>query len=113
MKNLTLMHDEEIIREVAKAYERLRLEKELSEAEVSQRGGVSIDAIHRFKSGKNINLRNFIGIMRGVGSLEMLQRVFPMQESYSPIPQKGNKPKKRIRKKTKQTTEVFRWGEEK
>ena len=114
MLNLSLMTDEEIIKNIAKAYEQHRLQLELSEDDICERGGVTKDAIHRFKNGKNINLKNFLAILRGVGKLNSLSTLFPETDRYSPIPKKNKPLKKRIHKKASDTTNGtdFVWGED-
>ncbi len=114
MQQLSLKTDQDIILAMAKVYEAIRLEKALSEQEVCSRGGVSKDAIHRFKKGKNIGLKNFIGILRGIDQLERLSLLFPaVEDTFSPLPTKSRAPKKRIRKNKKpETAEGFVWGED-
>lgn len=46
---LSLFNDEDILIELGKRYEEIRLEKRLSDADVSLRGGVPTNAIYRFK----------------------------------------------------------------
>jgi len=114
MQDLSLMSDEEIIKTIAKAYEHHRVQLELSEDDVSEQGGVTKDAIHRFKNGKNINMKNFIAILRGVGQIDALSTLFPNVDTFSPLPQKKQKTKKRVFKKSKQRTQKsdFVWGED-
>ncbi|PTB83574.1 hypothetical protein C9926_02205 [Sulfurovum lithotrophicum] len=112
MPSLSLMTDDEIIRSIAKMYEQHRLEQALSEQDVSTKGGVTKDAIHRFKNGKNINLKNFIGILRGVGRVDALSLLFPDEDDFSPLPHKQKPLKKRVHKKTKKDADTFVWGED-
>jgi len=114
MQKLSIMSDEEIIKTIAKAYEQYRLQLELSEDEVSKLGGVSKDAIHRFKNGKNINIKNLIAILRGIGRVDALSSLFPPVETYSPLPNPKKKPKKRVSNKNKKQTNNtdFVWGED-
>lgn len=113
MKKLSLMPDKGIILTLAKAYESIRLEKGLTEQEVSQRGGVSKDAIQRFKKGENIGLKNFIGILKGIDRLEKLLLVLP-EEVHNPLVSVKPIPKRqRIRKKKKEAKKKkFVWGDE-
>lgn len=113
------MSDDEIIRSMASAYEKHRLEQFLSEADVCEIGGVTKDAMHRFKNGKNINLKNFIGILRGVGRVDALATLFPQEETFSPLPQKQKPVKKRVHKKgidkitpKDADANTFVWGED-
>ena len=114
MQTLSVMSDEEIIKTIAKAYEQHRLHLELSEDEVCELGGVTKDAIHRFKNGKNINIKNFIAILRAVGRVDALSALFPPANTFSPLPQKEKKPKKRVFKKSKKKLNKmdFVWGED-
>ena len=114
MQTLSVMSDEQIIKTIAKAYEQHRLHLELSENEVCELGGVTKDAIHRFKNGKNINIKNFIGILKAVGRVDALSTLFPPADTFSPLPQKERKPKKRVFKKSKiePNNADFVWGED-
>ena len=114
MLKYSLMTDEEMIKAIARAYEQTRLALNLTEEEVCQKGGVSKDAIHRFKNGKNINLKNFLAILRAVDSLDALDALFLSTQSFSPLPEKNKAPKKRIYKKRKSALEdvPFVWGED-
>jgi len=114
MDDFNLMNDEEIIKTLAKRFEQVRIKNELSEVDVCKQGGTNKDAIHRFKNGKNINLKNFIAMLRGVGLLEELSNVFVSQTEYSPKPQVQKKPKKRVFKKNKDVNinDEFKWGDE-
>jgi hypothetical protein len=115
MQSLSVLTDEEIIKTMAKAYEQHRLQLELNEDEVVKLGGVTKDAIHRFKNGKNINIKNFIAILRAVGRVDALSTLFPPPDTFSPLPQKKEKkPKKRVFKKSKTQTNKtdFVWGED-
>lgn len=115
MTDFNLLTDEQIIKQLSKNFEQSRLDKSLSESEVSDIGGTNKDAIHRFKNGKNINLKNFIGILRGVGKLDELSQLFHTADSgYSPTPVKQNKVKKRIFNKNIkiEQSEDFIWGDD-
>ncbi|NKQ40839.1 MAG: hypothetical protein HF962_04635 [Sulfurovum sp.] len=114
MQNYTLMTDEELIKAMAKHYEKARLSLDMTEEEVSQKGVVSKDAIHRFKNGKNINLKNFLAILRAVNRLDALALLFPPAETFSPLAQKNTSTKKRVFKKRKTVSKSssFVWGED-
>ena len=114
MQSFSVMTDEEIIKAMAMAYEQHRLQLEINEDEVCALGGVTKDAIHRFKNGKNINIKNFIAILRAVGRVDTLSTLFPSADTFSPLPQKEKKPKKRVFKKSQTQTNKtdFVWGED-
>lgn len=109
----SLFNDEDIIRALGKKYEKLRIEKELSDEDVSVMGGVSKDAIYRMKRGENISLVNFIKILRGLSELDALENVIKEVEDLNirDIYLK-KKVKKRIFKKTKGKDTDFKWGDE-
>ncbi|XOB61071.1 helix-turn-helix domain-containing protein [Campylobacterota bacterium DY0563] len=111
--DFNLLTNEDIIKELGKNYEELRLRKKLSDEDVHKKGGVSIDAIQRLKSGSNINLINFIKILKGLGELDKLQKLLEVKEEFS-LKQKAKKTKpKRIFKTKKDTNNNFIWGDEK
>lgn len=112
MKELSLMTDKAIIISLAKAYESIRISKELSEQEICIRGGVTKDAIQRFKKGENIGLKNFIKILRGIDQLERLSLLLP-KEKQNPLLAKPEPKRKRIRKKKPVVSEMFVWGDDK
>lgn len=111
--NFNLLTNENIIKELGKNYESLRLQKKLSDEDVQKAGGVSIDAIQRLKNGSNINLINFIKILRGLGELDKVQKLLEVKEEFS-IQNRDKKPKiKRIFKKKTDTNNDFVWDEDK
>lgn len=109
----SLYNDEEIIKELARRYEKMRIYKELSDEDVSQNGGVSKDAIYRMKRGENISLTNFIRILRGLSELDALDNTIrEVQELSLEDMFYKKKVKKRIFKKTKGKDTDFKWGDE-
>ncbi len=111
--DFNLLANEDIIKELGKNYEELRLQKRLSDDDVHKKGGVSIDAIQRLKNGSNINLLNFIKILKGLGELDKLQKLLEVKEEFSiQETTKSSKPK-RIFKSKKGINSEFIWGEDK
>lgn len=111
--NFNLLTDENIIKELGQNYEELRLRKKLSDEDVMKKGGSTKDAIQRLKNGSNINLINFIKILRGLGELDSLEKVIKVEDSFS-IRENKNKPLPRRvfkRKKSDNSTD-FKWGDD-
>ena len=108
-----LLTDEDILKEIGKNYEQLRLRKKLSDEDVKSKGGTTKDAIRRFKKGENINLLNFIKILRGLGELENLQKLIEVKEEFSVINSKKKPLPKRVFKPKETKNNDFTWGDEK
>jgi len=114
--DFNLFTDEEIIKELASRCDSMRIKKELSEKDVSDKGGTNSDAIYRFKNGRNISLTNFIKIIRGIGELDNLEKLLRIDEQQSIREIKKSKTPKRIfksRKKDNENDTDFIWGEDK
>jgi predicted transcriptional regulator len=110
--NLYLLNDKEILKELGKRYESIRLEKGLSNEDVAKKGGTTTDAIYRFKSGKGISMINFIRIMRGLDNLDKLEKLLQEVE-FSVRDLKPIVKPKRIFKTKKTGSKDFKWGDEK
>lgn len=111
--DFNLLTNEDIIKELGKNYEELRLQKRLSDEDVHKKGGVSIDAIQRLKNGYNINLLNFIKILKGLGELDKLQKLLEVKEEFSIQKTTKSAKPKRIFKSKKDINSEFIWGEDK
>jgi hypothetical protein len=106
------LSNDDIGKELAKKFEKIRISKELSEFEVATKGGTNTAAIYRFKKTGKITLTNFIMILKGIGELDNLEQLMNIDNEYSPIPQAEMKTKKRIMKKKENNNNEFKWGDE-
>lgn len=97
--SLELMSDEQVLVLLGKKFEEFRLSKGLRDQDVRDTGGVSKDALHKFKNqGGNITLVNFVKVLRGCGEIDVLERLFNVPLS---LPKEDNKKATaRIRKKS-------------
>ena len=96
-----LMSDTQILQMLGERYEEFRLHRQLQDKDVMNAGGVTKDAINKFKNkGGNITLLNFIKILRGTGQLEALSHLFNVPPSLpkDDVP-KVSRIRKKIRKK--------------
>lgn len=94
-----------------------RLQKNISQDELSELSGVSKASITRFETGKgNISLLNLLSIMKALEMAEELKAIFKMPETSPALLAKANlkKTKERVRrsKKSKETDENWQWGED-
>ena len=68
---------QEIIGERARKY---RKNTGMSQKELSKATGLSLSSIQKFESGKaNVNLDNFLNILRALGQIESIDLLFPDQ----------------------------------
>ncbi len=107
-----MMTDEDIILDLAKQVEKIRIEHQIRETEIEKSAGISRKTLYNFKQGATgISLKNFIRLLRAMGELERLQWMFPDAESYSPRQRRSADLPKRVREKQKRKSE-FKWGDE-
>lgn len=109
--DFSLMNDDEILKELGTRMEKMRQKKELSDAELSKKGGNTKDALARFKNGEPITTKNLVKIIRGLGELRRLEQLFGVEDEFRPSQGRAQPLPKRIRnKKTK--SGGFKWGED-
>lgn len=106
------MTDEEIIRDLAKQVEKIRISRQIKESELEASAGISRKTLYNFKNGATgLSLKNFIRLLKAMGEAERLQRMFPESESYSPLGGETSKLPKRVRDRQKSEND-FQWGDE-
>lgn len=89
-----------IIRELGLRYKSYRIEMELTQKELSERTGVSVQTIRRFESGESANLdfANFIELLRAVGLVRNLDETLPeLPISAAVLAALDKKKKQRVR----------------
>lgn len=106
------VNDEEIIKDMAIRLDVLRRSKEIKDAEIAKRGGITMVTISKFRSGQNITLKTFIRLLRALGELDRLEALLPKETEWSPLGVKNSTPKHRVRSKRNKTGN-FIWGDEK
>ena len=80
MKNITsAMSNPEIISELGRRFKEYRLSNRLTQKEAAENAGVSLITLRQFENGKayNINMGNFLGLLRAVGCLEQVDELLP------------------------------------
>jgi transcriptional regulator with XRE-family HTH domain len=80
------MSDNEIIEFIAKNTEKNRLSKNITQKEVSKKGGCNKQTLSNFAAqSTDIRLSTLIQIFRGIGELDKLQKAFEHKEQFSPV----------------------------
>jgi transcriptional regulator with XRE-family HTH domain len=110
--------DPAVLREIGERIARHRLRRNLTQAELARRAGVSKRTVLRLESGESTQLTNLIRILRALGMLEDLLRAIPTAQA-SPIEQLQTKGKQRRRaspgsspQRSGKKNEPWRWGDE-
>lgn len=106
-----LQTDQQVLESLGIAFESLRLQKGLQDADIMSKGGVTKDALNKFKKGENITSINLIRILRGIGVIDELEKVLQTAEDKPLFSQvRTTKIPKRILKKAKK--QPITWGDE-
>lgn len=96
----TAMSNPEIISELGRRFKEYRLSAMLTQKEAAQRAGVSLITLRQFENGRsyNINMGNFLAMLRVVGCLEQVDELLPeMPVSAYAMDRLMQKKPKRIR----------------
>lgn len=107
------MTDEDIIRNLAEKVDSLRIASRLKDSDMEAKAGISRKTLYNFRQGSTgISLKNFIKILRALGELDRLERLFPESDSFSPLAGKSaaDQPK-RVRDRDGSAGD-FKWGDE-
>jgi transcriptional regulator with XRE-family HTH domain len=108
-----MAQDEDILNDLAQKIETIRVLKRLKDTDVEDAGGVSRQLLSDFRNGKrSISLKSFIRILRGIGELERIEKLFPDTRQFSPLSEKKPEQAKRVRDK-EVSSGGFKWGDEK
>lgn len=94
------MSNPEIISELGRRFKEYRLSAMLTQKEAAERAGVSLITLRQFENGRsyNINMGNFLALLRVVGCLEQVDELLPeMPVSAYAIDRLIQKKPKRIR----------------
>lgn len=108
------MTDEEILRELGERLAKVRLERNLTQAELAQQAGVSKRTVERLEVGGATQLSSFIRLCRALDLIERFDRVIP-EPVPSPIAQVKLHGKARRRASSIKTPDhplkKWTWGE--
>lgn len=107
--------DQSVLKEIGGRIAAIRLNRNLTQAELADEAGVSKRTVERLESGHSVQIANLIRLFRSLGLLERLEVLFP-ESAASPVAQLKLQGKKRRRASAKRSPETSRktwkWGDE-
>lgn len=77
MKNLFLKNNNEILLDLGKQIRTARIERKMSQGDLSKHSGVSVHSISNIENGKDFSVDNLISILRSLSLLENLTLLIP------------------------------------
>ena len=112
MKSFTTLSDQQILSELGRKFDKKRIQKNLMDKDVLKQGGVSSDALNKFRQASGgITLLNFVRLLRGINELGALEKLIKIEPSLL-FSDENNINRKRVRNNAT-PTESFMWGEDK
>jgi transcriptional regulator with XRE-family HTH domain len=115
MKFQELHHDETILQELGRRLAQLRIEQNLTQAELAKRAGVGKRTLERLETGETTQTRTLFRIFRELDLLEKIEMALP---EPTPRPSRTIKevdalPKRATAKRSAQANEgQWKWGDE-
>ena len=107
-----MLTDDDIIRDLAEQFEKLRIKKQIKDTELEEAGGISRRTLYNFRQGTTaITLKSFIRLLRGIGELERLETLLSDKKAYSPLGGAEKELPKRVRDRGEKKRD-FKWGDE-
>ena len=107
-----LMTDNDIIKDMAEQFEKLRIRKQIKEKDIEETSGISRRTLYNFRQGTTaITLKSFIRLLRGIGELDRLETLLTDSKEYSPLTGLEKELPKRVRDKGGRDKD-FKWGDE-
>lgn len=102
-----------ILAQLAERVKRYRIDMNLSQAEFSQKTGLSLRSITNFESGADIKFTNFIKILKALELADNLDLLVPDVSKRPSSFLVGEKQKQRVRKSGgKEEMKPFNWGDD-
>jgi transcriptional regulator with XRE-family HTH domain len=101
--------DDVVLTELGQRVSRVRLGRNLSQAQLAKDAGVSRDTIQRLESGDSVGLMAFVRVLRALGLLDTLDAALP-EALASPIEQLDRGGAQRRRASSARRDGKWRWG---
>ncbi|WP_397421357.1 helix-turn-helix domain-containing protein [Phenylobacterium sp.] len=116
MRFTHLLTDDALLGELGAGLERARLERNLTQAQVAEKAGVSKSTLERLEGGASSQLTTLIRVLRALDLLEGLNQLLP-ETPFSPIEQLKLRGKTRQRASAPKVvhadkTGPWRWGDQ-
>lgn len=117
MKITATLPDQVALDEIGRRAQRVRLDRNMTQAEVSAAAGVSVSTVERFEAGKQTQLANVLRILRALRMFDGFDRLLP-ESSIRPMEHLKGKTTGRQRASTVRVhrsanTGQFTWGDKK
>lgn len=111
----TTTTDQAILKEIGERVAMVRLNQNLTQANLAEQSGVSKRTVERLEAGESVQVTSLIRLLRSLGLQQRLEALFP-EPVASPIAQLKLQGKNRRRASTKRspdsTNKVWKWGNE-
>ena len=104
LENYYTHTDKELIGRMGRKLKEIRLEKNISQANLAKKTGMSRNSIYLIENGKSFSIDSFVAILRALESLDKIAFFFSKKEhKLSPLEvfEREKKAKKRASKKRK------------
>ncbi len=91
----------ELVQMLGVRFRDYRLRSEMTQKDVSEQSGITVNTIHKFESGKatNISIGTFLLLMKSIGCINQLDELMPELPESAYLINKGKKVQ-RIRHKS-------------
>lgn len=91
----------EIIKLLGARFREYRLRSNMTQKEVSEQSGITVNTIHKFENGVsgNMSLTTFLLLMKAIGQIEGLDEMMPELPESAYLVNRDNKKVQRIRHK--------------
>lgn len=112
MKIDALLTDEALLEELGRRLTRLRLNQNITQADLAQKAGISKRTVERIEAGASSQLSNWIRIIRALGLVENFELLVP-EPRPTPLEYLKLQGKERARASTvseDEAPESWQWG---
>lgn len=109
----SLASSEAIEAEIGRRLEEIRLDRNVTQTQLSQEAGVSRRTITRLENGGGVSLDTLIRVMRALGLADRLAVLLP-ERGVRPIERvrRQGHPRRRARPRTKSALRTWTWGDD-
>jgi transcriptional regulator with XRE-family HTH domain len=116
MKFQDLHHDEAVLAEFGRRVTQLRIDRGMTQAELSQKAGVGKRTLERLEAGETTQTRTLFRIFRELEMLAKLEILLPeptTRPSHA-VKEDGQLPQRAAKRRPKTgNAEAWKWGDEK
>lgn len=118
MSNIFRGSDADVLGELGRRVERLRLDRNWTQEQLAREAGVSRPTVERMEAGASGSMTSFVRVLRALGRLEALDEVVPLPDVRPMDVLREGAPKRRKRARpgvsadTEQAAASWTWGDE-